>query len=63
MYCPRTEYFSAWALDQGRIAPITLAFSPRTASAPKAAGGSMATMANNWNRWLGTMSRKAPVLS
>ncbi|MCY1175266.1 hypothetical protein D9M73_154970 [compost metagenome] len=63
LYWPRTEFFRAIFADHGRMAPTTLAFSLRTASAANAAGGSMATIASNWNRWLGTMSRRAPVLS
>ena len=31
------------------------------AAAAFSQGGSIATMASSWNRWLGTMSRSAPV--
>ena len=47
----------------GWIASITSAFLARTASASKEIGGSIAVIDSNWNRWLGTMSRSAPVFS
>ena len=45
------------------IAASTSAFSERTAWASKRRGGSIVTSESNWNRWFGTMSRKAPVTS
>ena len=43
------------------MAWMTSAFLSRTASASKEIGGSIAVIASSWNRWLGTMSRSAPV--
>ena len=47
----------------GRTARSTFIFSSRTASASKAAGGSMATSENSWMRWGLIMSRSAPASS
>ena len=41
----------------------TSAFLARIASASKAEGGSIAVIARSWKTWIGTMSRKAHVLS
>ena len=60
-YCPRTTSRVTRGGSNGLIACSTFAFSARTASASKLLGGSMATLASNWNMWFGTMSRSAPV--
>ena len=58
-YWPRTTLSSSI----GRRESKTLLFSSRRALAVSDEGGSMATMPSTWNRWVTTMSRKAPVAS
>jgi hypothetical protein len=41
----------------------TLAFSLRTSSGSKLAGGSIATRASTWSSWFWKMSRMAPAVS
>ena len=55
--------FQLMAMVGMRTADSTLAFSPRMESAARSLGGSIPTIAISWNRWLGTMSRSAPVAS
>ena len=47
----------------GRSERKTLFFSSLMARGSRAVGGSMATKARIWKRWVTTMSRKAPVCS
>ena len=43
------------------IASNNCSFAVRTVSALNEFGGSIATIASNWNMWFGIMSRSAPV--
>ena len=58
-YCPRTT--SAGSI--GRSDRNTLFFSSLIERGSSSVGGSMATKARTWRRWVTTMSRKAPVCS
>src|SRR6266436_4698028 len=62
-YWPRTELRSASSSLWVWIAASTSAFSERTECASNFTGGSIATSDSSWNRWFGTMSRRAPVAS
>ena len=58
-YCPRTTS----RVSIGRIDRNTLFFSSLIDRGSSSVGGSMATNARTWKRWVTTMSRKAPVCS
>ncbi len=62
-YCARTAQPETSSRGMGRTARSTLSFSSRTASAPKATGGSMATSEKSWMRCGVIMSRSAPASS
>ena len=49
--------------DQAGIISRLVDFSARIASPTRQLGGSIAIRVSNWKRWLGTMSRRAPVAS
>ena len=58
-YWPRTTLDTS----MGSSDRNTLFFSSLIARGSREVGGSMAMKASTWNRWVTTMSRKAPVFS
>ncbi len=58
-YCPRTTRLTS----MGHMERKTLFFSSLMERGSREVGGSMAMKARIWNRWVTTMSRKAPVPS